>query len=235
MAHKLTPSPMLQRAIPLLKKEFAKQSNQGVFPIFTEKQLEKAWQYFPAPPQPAQEGAAVLVPVCSFDEKPSILFTKRAAHLSSHSSEISFPGGHVEPADASLTDAALRETKEEINTPLDDIVILGKGSTVPSIKGVPVTPIIAVLPHELDKSMLTGDPSEVDLVFCRSIESLVKEETSKHLKRLGRPAPVYPSPYGDIWGLTAFVLRPIMRNLLQPVFDHHGGELGGEQDRITSL
>lgn len=234
MAAKLTPSPTILRALPLLKKEFAKQSKDGTFPIFSEKQLDQAWKYFSTPvPPPANEGAAILVPVCSYENKPSILFTKRASHLSSHSSEISFPGGHVEESDSSLRHTALRETQEEIATPLDNVYILGEGTAVPSIKGVPVTPIIAVLPHEIDESMLTGDPSEVDLVFCRSIESLLEEETSKHLSRLGRPAPVYPSPYGDIWGLTAFVLRPIMRNLLRPVFEEI--EQLDDDNRISSL
>lgn len=234
MASKLAPCPILQRAIPLLKREFAKQSNNfGEFPIFSKRQMTRAWRDFPKR-VPNDQGAAILVAVCSFENKPSILFTKRASHLSSHSSEISFPGGHVESDDATLQDAALRETREEIDTPLKDIIVLGEATAVPSIKGVPVTPIIAVLPNELDESMLTGDPSEVDEVFCQSIESLVREETSKHLARLGSPAPVYPSPHGDIWGLTAFVLRPIMHNLLQPVFEEL--EPGGDEgDRITSL
>lgn len=233
MASKLAnPSPILQRAIPLLEKQFAKQSTKdGVFPVFNKKTHEYAWRQFAK--RPANRGAAVLIPVCSFEGKPSILFTKRASHLSSHSSEISFPGGHVEKSDASLEDAALRETREEINTPLDSVVIIGKGTTVPSMKGMPVTPVLAVLPNNLDESMLTGDPNEVDLVFCRSIESLIEEETSKHLKRLGRPAPIYPSPYGDIWGLTAFVLRPFLHNVLEPVFEELSNEK--DDDRIDSL
>jgi len=139
----------------------------------------------------------------------------------------------VEKKDASLEDAALRETREEIFTPLDSVVVIGKGVAVPSVKGVPVTPVLAVLPNELDQSMLTGDPSEVDLVFCRSIESLLEEETSKHLKRLGRPAPVYPSPQGDIWGLTAFVLRPFLRKLLHPVLEEV--QLMDNEDRISTM
>ena len=233
MASRLTPSPILQRAIPLLQREFAKQStNEGLFPVFNKKQLEQAWKHYPK--RPANRGAAVLVPVCSFEGKPSILFTKRASHLSSHSSEVSFPGGHVEKTDASLEDAALRETGEEIDTPLNSVVIIGKGTAVPSIKGIPVTPVLAVLPNELDESMLTGDPREVDFVFTRSIGSLLEEETSRHLKRLGRPAPVYPSPYGDIWGLTAFVLRPFLRKLLLPVLEEVQSSEDTE-DRIDTL
>jgi 8-oxo-dGTP pyrophosphatase MutT (NUDIX family) len=233
MAHKLAnPSPILLRALPLLKQEFTKQATKdGVFPIFSKKVHEYAWRQYPK--IPANRGAAVLIPVCSFQDKPSILFTKRASHLSSHSSEISFPGGHVEPADESLEAAALRETREEIYTPLDNVVILGKGTTVPSLKGTPVTPVLALLPNNLDESILNGDPSEVDRVFCISIETLMQEETSKHLKRLGRHAPVYSSPCGDIWGLTAFILRPFLHKLLQPVFEKVSRT--DDDDRINTL
>ena len=228
----MPPATLLQRALPLLKKEFAKKATkEGLFPIFNSTQLQQAWKKFPK--RPANRGAAVLVPICSFEDQPSILFTKRAAHLSSHSSEISFPGGHIEKTDATLEDAALRETREEIATPMDSVIIIGKCTAVPSIKGIPVTPVIAVLPNEIEQSMLTGDPSEVDDVFCRSIESLLEEETSRHLGRLGRPAPVYPSPHGDIWGLTAFVLRPILHKLWQPVVEEL--RIDDDDEQINTL
>lgn len=215
---KLTPSPFLKRALPLLQQAWQDlQRKDGLFPIFNDNQLTAAWKPFPGR-IPASRGAAVLVPVCSFEGKPSILFTKRSPFLSNHSSEISFPGGHADPSDESLVDTALRETREEIFTPLEPIFILGMGTAVPSIKGIPVTPVVAILPDEMQQDMLEGDPKEVDLVFCRPVSSLLEEETSRHLGRLGTPAPVYPTPHGDIWGLTAFFLRPILHKLLQPVF-----------------
>ena len=86
--------------------------------------------------------------------------------MSNHSSEISFPGGHVDPSDESLVDTALRETREEIFTPLEPIFILGMGTAVPSLKGVSVTLVNAILPDEMQQDMLLGDPNEVELVFA---------------------------------------------------------------------
>jgi ADP-ribose pyrophosphatase YjhB (NUDIX family) len=57
--------------------------------------------------------AAVLVPIIDGDE-PSVLFTKRTAHLNDHAGQISFPGGKIDAGDDSPTAAALREAEEEI-------------------------------------------------------------------------------------------------------------------------
>ncbi|KRZ16414.1 Nucleoside diphosphate-linked moiety X motif 8, mitochondrial, partial [Trichinella pseudospiralis] len=57
---------------------------------------------------------AVLVPLAVVDNVPSILVTVRSSRMSIHRGHISFPGGRVEPSDASIVDAALREAYEEI-------------------------------------------------------------------------------------------------------------------------
>src|SRR5262245_56786025 len=57
--------------------------------------------------------AAVLVPVIARDE-PTVLFTQRTTHLPDHAGQVSFPGGKIDPGDASPLAAALREAEEEI-------------------------------------------------------------------------------------------------------------------------
>ena len=44
--------------------------------------------------------AAVLVPIIERAE-PTVLFTRRTAHLADHAGEIAFPGGKIEAVDAS--------------------------------------------------------------------------------------------------------------------------------------
>ena len=63
----------------------------------------------PLSPKPA----AVLVPVV-MREEPMLLLTERSAHLRQHSGQIAFPGGRVDPEDASVLAAACREAMEEI-------------------------------------------------------------------------------------------------------------------------
>ena len=44
--------------------------------------------------QQQKKEAAILIPICTVDGIPSILFTRRSASLSSHPSQICFPGGY---------------------------------------------------------------------------------------------------------------------------------------------
>ncbi len=70
---------------------------------------------------PGREGeptpAAVLVPLVNRPQGLQVLLTQRSADLPDHPGQISFPGGRVEPEDASLAAAALREAAEEVGLP----------------------------------------------------------------------------------------------------------------------
>lgn len=78
--------------------------------------------------------AAILVPICTVEGTPSVLFTRRSSNLSTHASEISFPGGNYDESLDSiinttttswknrLINTALREMQEEL---LYDIASMG--------------------------------------------------------------------------------------------------------------
>ena len=176
-----------------------------------------------------QKQAAVLVLLCTVDGESSVLFTRRSSRLRRHAAEISFPGGHVDATDASVVHTALRETAEELLPRpgfWDDhpIEILGPTSQLSFLKGPPITPVVGVLWHPhlshatLD-DIFPGSPDEVEHVFAVSIQTLLEVETSRALPpnrfRL-RHGPVFPTAQGDIWGLTAYILRPLLHKLLRP-------------------
>jgi 8-oxo-dGTP pyrophosphatase MutT (NUDIX family) len=186
-----------------------------------------------------QRPAAVLVPLCTVDEEPAILFTLRSAALSSHAGQISFPGGHADCDGEEREDpvfTAVRETKEELlghcaaeelpSYDFDqDLEILGQTGLVPAATGNMVTPIVGALTrdipsHDAIRHIFPGNPGEVDEVFAVSVAKLLEGETSEELKRLGTMGPVFPLPApvgeGKIWGLTAIVLRPILHKVLRP-------------------
>lgn len=193
--------------------------------------------------------AAVLIPICTIQEKTCILFTKRSAHLPTHASQISFPGGFLNPNETHEM-AALREMQEECPGwyPYDQtesIQIIGKTQPIPSLNGTMVTPVVAVLNYDLGSvSNIThlfgtngkeinseninenheGGGGEVDFVFVRSIQELVTSESTEKLSwmqgqtNLSALAPMYPGTEGKIWGLTAFILQPILKHVLIPTF-----------------
>src|SRR5689334_20021152 len=57
--------------------------------------------------------AAVLVPIVDHGEQATVLLTKRAEKLRSHSGQVAFPGGGIDATDGSPEEAALREAEEE--------------------------------------------------------------------------------------------------------------------------
>lgn len=207
----------LQRLLPRLKQHFEQLSSEnGTFPLLNKNQLDRAWSQFP---NVEHREAAILVPLVEFDNgNIHVVFTKRSDRLRSHSAEIAFPGGSREDQDETIIDTALRETQEELRSALRwDIV--GLCMPLPSLTGMAVTPVLAAhstVLTDIDKAF-PGCPVEVETVFSHSVQDLVAMETSKPLGRLGAPAPVFSSEYGDIWGLTAFVLRPILHKILVPI------------------
>jgi nudix motif 8 len=176
--------------------------------------------------------AAVLVPICLVSGIPSILFTLRSNNVSSHKSEISFPGGHMEETDESPAHAALREAEEELNGTYDyqfGVEILGETDWVPSANGTPVVPVVAAFTDEFhDEQHLQevfyncDEGREVERVFTRTLEDLIKSESHEPLPRLGSLSPIFPGREGKIWGLTAFILRPLLHDIILPAFQKNG-------------
>lgn len=152
--------------------------------------------------------AAVLVPVVARDPAATLLLTLRTPHLASHAGQIAFPGGKIDPSDASPTDAALREAEEEIG--LDRAFVTPVGTLDPYLtgSGYRIVPVVAMVDPA---HRLTLNPDEVVNAFEVPLSFLMTPENHRRGSREFRGATryFYEMPFGEhyIWGVTAGIIR----------------------------
>jgi 8-oxo-dGTP pyrophosphatase MutT (NUDIX family) len=152
--------------------------------------------------------AAVLIPLLLKPEGLSVLLTQRTNHLRDHAGQISFPGGRMDPEDASPSETALRESEEEIGLQRSQVKIIGHLPEYLTVSGYSVTPIVGLVKPQAEYVL---DAFEVADIFEVPLDFLMNPEN--HQIRVweseqGRRR-FYSMPYEGrfIWGATAGMLR----------------------------
>lgn len=157
--------------------------------------------------------AAVLVPILH-GPNPGILLTKRTSHLSAHAGQVAFPGGRIDPGDASAEAAALREAEEEIGLQRQRAEVLGRLPDYATGTGFRITPILALLQEPLD---LVPNPAEVDAIFTLPLSVLLDpaapERRQAEFRGRMREFWVWPHTTHYIWGATAAILVHLAQRL----------------------
>ena len=168
-------------------------------------------------PDPALlKPAAVLVPVVVREPGPTMLLTRRAAHLKDHSGQVSFPGGRVSADDASPEATALREAREEIGLDPGRVELLGRMPEYLTRTGFRITPVVGILTPPFE---LRPDANEVDEIFEVPLAFLLDPANRKRQSRewQGELRWFYAMPYERhyIWGATAGMLVNLSNHLSQ--------------------
>ena len=166
--------------------------------------------------------AAVLVPVFEEDGESRVVLTRRAAHLRTHTSEVSFPGGRLEPGEAP-EDGARREAAEEVGLDPSSVDVVGRLTPLATFSsGTSITPVVGVLdrrPH------LSGSPAEVETVFDVALTDLAADGVFREERWRVPGRPVMPTtdsdgwfpvwffelPADTVWGATARMLVELLR------------------------
>lgn len=151
--------------------------------------------------------AAILVPFIDTGDALDVLLTERAQHLKHHPGQVSFPGGAVEPGDASLADAALREAKEEVGLAPERVDVIGFLRPQWTVSGYAMTPVIGLVNGPVEPVI---DPAEVASAFTVPAAHLFDPATHRRGERdyQGTSVEVIEILWRRyrIWGATASVI-----------------------------
>lgn len=152
--------------------------------------------------------AAVLIALVRRGETLSVLYTERSPDLRSHSGQIAFPGGKIDPEDRGPGRAALREAWEEVALDPADARILGYLPAYFSGSNYMITPVVAeVRPHR----DFVGNPGEVKAVFEVPLALLMRDESfgTLRIKRKDVEHSTWQIDHEGlvIWGITANLTR----------------------------
>ena len=161
-----------------------------------------------APADKPLRPAAVLVPVWLRAEGPALILTKRSSRLKHHPGQIAFPGGKVDPTDASSEAAALREAHEEVGIDPVRVRIIGALPVHETVTGFAVTPYVGLIPGTFAP---VAEAGEVEEVFTVPLDHVLSPGRYAIERRrwMGVWRRYYTVPYGPyyIWGATARILR----------------------------
>ena len=157
--------------------------------------------------------AAVLIPLVAMAE-PVLLFTRRTPTLARHAGQVSFPGGRVEPSDASPLATALRETAEETGIASAHVHPAGYLARYRTGTGFDIQPVVGVLQPGF---VLKPDPAEVAAVFEAPLAFFADPANRKRASREwnGHVRSFYTYTYEghEIWGATAAIIVDLVTRL----------------------
>ncbi|KAJ4981990.1 hypothetical protein NE237_032827 [Protea cynaroides] len=158
--------------------------------------------------------AAVLI--CLFESDGGelrVILTKRSLSLSSHSGEVSLPGGKAEEGDADDSQTATREAHEEIGLDPSLVNVVAVLEPYLSKHLLRVVPVIGLLSDKQAFKPMPN-PDEVEAIFDAPLEMFIKDENRRSEERewLGEKYLIHFFDYTTedkkymIWGLTAGIL-----------------------------
>ena len=164
----------------------------------------------PRPPAPLSGQAAVALVFAGAGGDLSLCFIQRATHpRDPWSGQMALPGGRAGPADGSLRDAAVRETREEVGLRLERCQYLGAGRAIPLVRaGRPMAGSVAPFAFYAGAELpaLEPDPREVTAAYWIAVAHLRDPRNHATLEQVAdgatRRLPAIRFGRQLIWGMT---------------------------------
>ncbi len=144
--------------------------------------------------------SAVLLALFEAESDVYMWLVKRPDTMRRHSGQVAFPGGKMDPEDASLVDTALREAEEEIGLPRSSVEVLGALDDLVTGTGFIITPQVAWLTEPFEP---TPNPAEVARVF-RAPLRVFTTRAAGIFPRIG-----YTIDGEFVWGATFAIARSL--------------------------
>jgi 8-oxo-dGTP pyrophosphatase MutT (NUDIX family) len=164
----------------------------------------------------ASKPAAVLIPIIDRNE-PMVLLTQRTQELANHAGQVAFPGGKIDPVDASPVAAALREAEEEIGLAPTLVEPLGYLDLYLTFTGFRILPTVARVKPDFS---LTLNPREVTEAFEVPLAFLMTpgnhQRKSREWRGIAREFYAMPFENRYIWGITAGIVRNLYERIYGP-------------------
>jgi 8-oxo-dGTP pyrophosphatase MutT (NUDIX family) len=149
-----------------------------------------------------------------FDEggEAHVVLTRRSSKLRSHTHQVSFPGGRLDPGEEAV-DAALREAREEVGIDPAGVEVVGRLSFVRTVtSSAPITPFVGLMSA---RPVLSPNPAEVERAFTVPLLELTeagvyREELWEFPDGLERPMHFFELIGDTVWGATARMLYELL-------------------------
>ena len=151
--------------------------------------------------------AAVLVGVVEHHHGPHVLLTRRADHLGTHSGQVAFPGGKIDPGETPA-EAAIREAEEEVGLDPAHVEVVGYLDPYETGTGFRILPVVAFVRPGFTLAISpdeVADAFEVPLAFLMD----PRNHERHNVMWRGKRREYYAMPYNGhyIWGATAGMLK----------------------------
>lgn len=154
---------------------------------------------------------AVLVPLYEDGSDLTVVLTRRASNMRTHSGEISFPGGRAEPAETPVQ-TALREANEEVGLDPYSVEALGELDHLTTVtRRAFIVPVVGLLDGPPQGPINPAEVAkEIHVPVAELLQPEVFREEQWGSEEHHRPVYFFEIEGETIWGATAAMLRQFL-------------------------